>query len=157
MSINASLIGQMITFLIFVWFCMKFVWPPLMKAIRDRQKLIADGLSAADRSQRELEAAQLKIVEMLDEARLDAAKIVNQAKQHAHNVIEEAAGKARAESERILAQAQEQIVQDTYAARQTLYTEVAQLAILGTEKLLAKNIDAQDATRLLSNLTREVS
>lgn len=156
MSINASLIGQMITFLIFVWFCMKFIWPQMMKAIRERQKTIADGLSAADKGQRELEAAQMKVAEIIDEAKSQAAEIIDGAQQRANHMVEEAKVHAHQEADKVLLQARAEIEQETMAAKQKLYDEVAGLAIKGAEKIVEKQIDEKDAARLLDNVLAEV-
>jgi F-type H+-transporting ATPase subunit b len=156
MSINATILGQMITFAIFVWFCMKFIWPRLITAIKDRQKMIADGLAAADRSQRELEAAQRRVVELLDEAKQQAAEIVDAAHQRSHRVIDEAKVKARQEGDRIVAAAHDEIEQDRNIARQKLYTEIGNLAVLGAEKIIARSIDAQDAEKLINQFIAEV-
>lgn len=156
MSINASLIGQMITFLIFVWFCMKFIWPRLMDAIKERQKTIADGLSAADQGQRELEAAELKIVAMLNEAKQQAAEILEGAQQRGHNIVEEAKKQAHEEGDRILEHARAEIDHETNAAKKKLYDEVASLAVMGAEKIVTRNIDAKDTDKLLNDLIAEV-
>ena len=156
MSINASLIGQMITFLIFVWFCMKFIWPKLMSAIKERQKTIADGLSAADQGQRELEAAELKIVGMLDDAKQQAAGILEGAQQRAHHLMEEAKHRAHEEGDRILEHARAEIDQEANAAKKKLYDEVAALAVMGAEKIVARNINDKDAANLLTELVAEV-
>jgi F-type H+-transporting ATPase subunit b len=156
MSINATLFGQMITFAIFVWFCMKFIWPRLMDAIRTRQKAIADGLAAADRSQRELEAAQLRVVEILSEAKHQAGEIVEGAQQRAQRLIEEAKGKARTEADRIIADALVEINQERNIAQQKLYAEVGSLAVLGAERIIERNITAQDSERLINQLISEV-
>jgi F-type H+-transporting ATPase subunit b len=156
MSINASLLGQMLTFAIFVWFCMKFIWPPLMRAIKERQEKIADGLTAADKGHRELEAAELRVVELLDEAKQHAAEILDGAQQRAHRVIDESKVKAREESARIIAQAQADIEQEVHAARQKLYTEISQLALVGAEKLIVRNLNQQDADKIMADLIAEV-
>jgi len=156
MSINASLIGQIITFAIFVWFCMKFIWPRLMNAIKERQKIIADGLAASDKGHRELEAAERKVFEIIDEAKQNAAKILESTQQRAHRVIEEAKIKAREEHARIVDQAQVEIDQQANAAKRKLYAEVSQLAVLGAEKIVTRNIDAQDEGNLIDELIAEV-
>lgn len=156
MSINASLIGQLITFLIVVWFCMKFIWPRLMDAIRDRQKVIAEGLSAADRSQREWEATQQKIADLLQVAKQDASSIIDQANQRAQQLVEQAKQDAVTEAQRILTQAKEDIEHEAFAAKQKLYDEVANLAILSTEKLLAREINHGDATRFVNEFVGKV-
>lgn len=156
MSINASLIGQMITFAIFVWFCMKFIWPRLMSAIKERQQKIADGLAAGDKGQRELEAAEIKVLDMINDAKSHSAKLLEGAQERAHNLVEEAKHKARDEHDKIVAAAQEEIVQATNAAKQELYAQLSGLVINSTEKVLARNIDQADNDRFIEQLIAEV-
>lgn len=156
MSINASLIGQMITFAIFVWFCMKFIWPKLMAAIHDRQKTIADGLAAGDKGLRELEAAELKVLEIIDEAKHHAAEILEGTQQRAHKMIDEAKDKARAEYDKIVASAQADIEQQTNAAKRELYDEVSAIVLQSTEKVLGRNIDKSDNDRFIADMIAEV-
>lgn len=155
MSINASLIGQMITFAIFVWFCMKFIWPKLMTAIKDRQQTIADGLAAGDRGQRELEAAELKVMDIIDEAKQHSAEILEGAQQRAHHIVEESKTKAREEYDKIVASAHDEIEQATNAAKRELYDQMSALVIDGTEKVLARNIDKSDNDRFIEQLIAE--
>ena len=156
MSINASLIGQMLTFAIFVWFCMKFIWPRLMAAIKERQKTIADGLAAGDKGHRELEAAERKVFEIIDEAKQNAAEILESTQQRAHHIVEEAKIKAREEHARIVEQAQADIEQQTNAAKRQLYVEVSQLAVLGAEKIIMRNVNANDDDKFVDELIAEV-
>ena len=156
MSINASLIGQMLTFAIFVWFCMKFIWPRLMNAIKERQKTIADGLAAADKGHRELEAAERKVVELIDEAKQNAAEILESTQQRAHHIIEEAKIKARQEHARIVEQAQTDIEQQTNAVKRQLYAEIGQLAVLGAEKIVKRELDLKDENTFINELLTEV-
>ena len=157
MSINASLIGQMLTFAIFVWFCMKFIWPRLMNAIKERQKTIADGLAAADKGHRELEAAERKIAAMIDAAKQEAADLLTVTQQRAGHILEEAKAQAREEQARIVEQAKVDIEQQVHAAKHKLYAEVGQLAVTGAQKIIARNIDANDQDQLLNELLAEVS
>jgi F-type H+-transporting ATPase subunit b len=156
MQINATLIGQLITFAIFVWFCMKFVWPQILKTLNERQKAIADGLAAADRSQRELEAAQLKVLELINEAKQQGAQILETAQQRAHRMVEEAKERAHEESNRIMAQTRADITTEVEAARTKLYNDVADLAVQGAQKIIGRNINAQDSQRLVLDLLHEV-
>lgn len=155
MSINASLIGQMITFAIFVWFCMKFIWPKLMAAISERQKTIADGLAAGDKGQRELEAAELKVLEIIDEAKQHASEILEGTQQRAHKMIEEAKGKARDEYDKIVTSAQAEIEQQTNAAKRELYDEVSTIVMQSTEKVLGRNIEQSDNERFINEMIAE--
>jgi F-type H+-transporting ATPase subunit b len=155
MQINATLIGQLITFAIFVWFCMKFIWPHVLKTLNDRQKSIADGLAAADRSQRELEAAQLKVVELINEAKQQGAQILEGAQQRAHRMIEEAKERSHEESNRIMVQTRADITTEMEAARTKLYNDVADLAVQGAQKIIGRNVNAQDSQRLVLDLLSE--
>lgn len=155
MQINATLIGQLITFAIFVWFCMKFIWPRITTTLTERQKTIADGLAAAHRSQQELEAAQLKVLEMVNEAKQQGAQILEGAQQRAHRMIEEAKERAQEESQRIMAQTRADISTEIEAARTKLYNDVADLAVQGAQKIIGRNINNQDSQRLVLDLLNE--
>lgn len=152
MQINATLIGQLISFAIFVWFCMKFIWPLITSTLTKRQKMIADGLAAANRSQQELEAAQLKVLEMVNEAKQQGAQILESAQQRANRVIEEAKERAQEESQRIMAQARADISTEIEAARTKLYNDVVDLAVQGAQKIIGRDINNQDSQRLVLDL-----
>lgn len=156
MNLNATLLGQMITFLIFVWFTMKYVWPPLMSTMKERQKTIADGLAAAEKAEHDLELAGIKADEQMQEAKLSASKLLEAAQQRANGIVEEAREKARAEGERLMALAQEDIQQAYHDVRAELMTEVTGLAVEGASRILAKPLDKQDHDRLLNDLISEV-
>ena len=119
MNINATIIGQMLTFVVFVWFCMKFIWPPLINVLAERTKKIADGLSAADRAEQDLELAQEKAVAQLKEAKQQAAEIIDQAHKRSSQLIDEAKGQAREEGDRLLKAAQAEIEQEFNRARKS--------------------------------------
>ncbi len=155
MSINASLIGQILTFAIFVWFCMKFIWPRLMHTIKERQKTIADGLAAADKGHRELAAAEHKVSVMIDETKQKAGDLLAATQQRADRIIEEAEAQARKQQARIVAQAQADIDQQMDEAKRKLYAEIGELAVLGAEKIIARNINAGDEEQLLTELLAE--
>src|SRR5512147_1820449 len=127
MNFNATLIGQSITFIFFVWFCMKFVWPPIMNALETRKKQIADGLAAADRGKHELALA---------------AEVIAQAEKRAAQIIEEAKTAAKEEGDRQLAAAQANIAQEANRAREGLREQVAALAVAGAEKILRREVNA---------------
>ena len=127
MNINMTLIGQSITFAIFVWFCMKFVWPPIVGALEARKKQIADGLAAADRGKHELELAAKRASETLHEAKVKASEIIAQADKRASQIVDEAKNAARVEGERMITAAKAEIEQETHRARETLRGEVAAL------------------------------
>jgi len=155
-NINATFIGQMIAFAVFVLFCMKYVWPPLMAAIEDRQKTIADGLSAADRAGQDLELAKAKATERLKEAKVQAAIIVEQANKRKSQVVDEAKVEAQAEREKILAQGRAEIEAERIKAREELRQQVADLAIAGAEKILARSIDRAANSDIVDQLVKEL-
>lgn len=156
MDINLTLIGQAIAFTIFVWFCMKFVWPPLTAAMNERQKKIADGLNAADKAQRDLEAAHAQVAEELKAAKAQGAALIEQANKRAGQMVEEAKVQAAAEGERQLAQARAQIEQEMASARDALRTQVAALAVAGAEKILEAQVDAKAHAAMLDKLAAEL-
>lgn len=153
MNINATLLGQMITFAVFVWFTMKFVWPLLMQAIEERQAKIADGLAAAEKGRHELELAEVRAKELLRERKQHAAEIVAHAQKRANEIIEEAKISARTESERILGSARAQISQDLQEARDKLQREVGQLAIAAAEQILMREVDAEAHQEIVNKLS----
>jgi F-type H+-transporting ATPase subunit b len=155
-DINATLLGQMITFAIFIWFTMKFVWPPLMKILEERRQKIADGLAAAERNQRELLETEQKIKVELDEAKHQASLIIEGANQRANHIVEEAKERARHEGERLLQLAQSDIEQQYNLAKDALVQQVSQLALAGAEKILKANIDVKNNQQLLDDLIKEI-
>jgi F-type H+-transporting ATPase subunit b len=152
-NINATLLGQMITFAVFVWFTMRFVWPLLMQAIEERQAKIADGLAAAEKGRHELELAEVRAKELLCERKQQAAEIVAHAQKRANEIIEEAKISARTESERILGSARAQISQDLQEARDKLKQEVGQLAIAAAEQILMREVDAEAHQEIVNKLS----
>lgn len=156
MDINATLIGQMITFVIFVVFTMKFVWPPLMKMLEERRKKIADGLNAAEKAHHELEVAERKIKQLMLDAKAQASLIIDHANQRAHQIEEEAKEAALHLTERMKKTAEVQIREELDNARTQLQKEASELAILCTERLLHKNLDRAANEALLKNLVNEL-
>lgn len=156
MNINATLIGQSITFFVFVWFCMKFVWPPIMQALTERKKQIADGLAAGERGKHELELASKRATENLHEAKQKAAEIIAQAEKRAVQLIEDAKNAAKAEGDRLLASAQASVAQETVRAKEVLRSQVAELAVAGAEKILRREIDAKAHAELLIAIQNEL-
>ncbi len=156
MDINATLFGQMITFILFIWFTMKFVWPPLMRVMEERRKKIADGLAAAEQGQRDLELAQIKVKEQLTEVKTEAAHIIEQANKRAGHIIEEAKGQARVEGERLLQLTQGEIEQAYHSAKESLMQQVSTLAIAGAEKILQRKVDKKTNDRLVDQLVDEI-
>ena len=133
MNINLTLFGQMVTFAIFVWFCMKFVWPVIITAMEERQQKIADGLDAADRAMRDLEAAQDKATDQMKEAKQEAAGIVDQANKRANQIVDEAKQQAITEGDRLKIAAEAEIEQEINRAKEELRASVAGLALAGAE------------------------
>lgn len=131
MNINATLIGQSVAFFIFVLFCMKFVWPPVIAALHERQKKIADGLDAAARAARDLELAQDKAGQQLREAKAQAAEIIEQAKKRGNQIVEEAVEKARIDADRVKVQAQAEIEQELNSVKDALRAQLGALAVGG--------------------------
>ena len=156
MNINATLFGELIAFVVFVIFCMKFVWPPIMAAIEDRQKTIADGLAASDRAAKDLELAQEKATAQLKEAKSQAASIIDAAKKRETQLVEEAAVKAQAEKAKILAAGHAEIETERNQAKEELRKQVAVLAIAGAEKILERSIDAAAHSDILDKLVAEL-
>jgi len=156
MSINATLIIQMIVFLLLVAFTMKFVWPPIVKALDERAAKIADGLSAADKAKAELSAANTRIEQQLSAARDDAAKRLADAERLAQQIVEEAKGKANEEGAKIIAAAKAEAEQEAVKAREALREQVAGLAVKGAEQILRREVNAGVHAELLGRLKAEL-
>ncbi len=152
MNINLTLIGQMIFFALFVMFCMRFVWPPIINAMKARAEKIADGLEAADRASKDLELAKEKAVSQLHEAKEQAASIIDAANKRANQIVDEAKDQAREEGERLKAAAQAEIEQEMNRAKEQLRGQVAALAIAGAEKVLEASIDENAHKELVEKL-----
>jgi len=155
-NINATLIGQLIAFIVFVWFCMKYVWPPLLNAIEERQKKIADGLEASDRAEKDLELAREKATEQLKEAKAQAAEIIEQAKKRANQLVDEETQKGQAEREKIIASGYAEIEAERNRAKEELRKQVAALAVIGAERILQREIDAQAQNDIVEKLVAEL-
>nr|WP_275944065.1 F0F1 ATP synthase subunit B [Azomonas macrocytogenes] len=151
-----TLFGQMIAFAIFVWFCMKHVWPPITQAMQERQKKIADGLDAAGRAQKDLRLAQEKASITLKETREQAAQILEQASKHANTIIEEAKQQAQAEGERLVTGARAEIEQEVNRARDELRAQVATLAVLGAQQILESQVDTKVHDELVAKLASQL-
>ncbi|GLR71282.1 F0F1 ATP synthase subunit B [Agaribacter marinus] len=156
MSINATLIGQLIAFAVFVYFCMKMVWPPLMAAIEDRQKTIADGLAAGERAEKDLELAQAKVSEQLKDAKTQAAEIIEQAKKRANQLVDEETQRGHSEREKIIAQGHAEIEAEKNRVKEELRKQVASLAIVGAQQILQREIDAQAQNDIVEKLVEEL-
>ena len=156
MDINATIIGQFITFAILVWFTMKYVWPPITKAIHDREKKIAGGLEAAERSKRELEQAEHKALSIIRDAKQQATQLIEQANLHSAKLVEEAKAQAKQEHARIVETAQGEIDREVTRAKEALKAQLATLAITGAEKIIQRNIDPSIHRDLLNELATEI-
>ncbi|TDR80665.1 F0F1 ATP synthase subunit B [Paludibacterium purpuratum] len=155
MEFNATLLGQALTFAVLVWFTMKFVWPPLTNMMDARAKRIADGLSAAERGKQDLEAAEKRVADELRKARQQATEILHAAEKRAHQIVDEAADAARAESARIVADAKTEIDQEVMRTKETLRLQVAELAVAGAQQILSREIDPAKHADLLASIKAE--
>jgi len=155
-DINMTIIGQTIAMIVFVWFCMRFVWPPLVHALDERRKQIADGLAAAEDGQKKLEEAQARFEETVRESREKAAEIIQQAEKRAREILDEARADAVSEGERLIAQAKAEIFQEASRAKDALRGEVAAIAVSGARQLLEREIDPQTHRELLDKLASEL-
>jgi F-type H+-transporting ATPase subunit b len=155
-NINLTLFGQTISFAIFVWFTMKFVWPPITAAMQARQKKIAEGLDAAGRAQRDLQLAQEKAAQTLRETKEQAAEILDKASKTANAIVEESKQQARSEGERLLVAAKAEIEVEVNRAKDLLRTEVASLAVAGAEKILEASVDSKAHNDLVAKLASQL-
>ena len=156
MDIGMTLLGQLITFAILIAFTAKFIWPPLMAAIEERQQKIAEGLAAADRSKKDLAQAEEKVAEVIREARVKAAEIVSQAEMRRSQIIDHAKDEAIEEGNRQKAAAAAEIVSASARAREDLRKQVSALAVAGAEKLLMREIDGNAHKALLDELASQI-
>jgi F-type H+-transporting ATPase subunit b len=156
MNFNLTLIAQAITFAAFIWFCVKFIWPPLVRAIESRQKQIADGLAEAERGRSSLAEAQKQTDVIVREARERAQELVAAAEKTAAQRVEESKAQAKTEGDRLVAAAKAQIEQEVQSARQKLREQVAALAVSGAEKILAREVDARTHADMLDRLKAQL-
>ncbi|MBV8802963.1 MAG: F0F1 ATP synthase subunit B [Gammaproteobacteria bacterium] len=156
MEINATLIGQLITFIILVWFIMRYVWPPITKALNEREKTISAGLQAAERGKRELIDAEHKALNIIREAKIEAANVIDQAQKRTIQIIEEAKEGARQEATRVLERAQAEIMREVNQAKEDMRKQLATLAIAGAEKIIQRNLDPSAQTALLDEFVAEI-
>lgn len=156
MNINLTLLGQMITFMIFVLATMKLVWPSLMQAMQEREQRIADGLAAAERGQHELAQAEVVIADKMQDAKQQAADILEQARQRANREIDIAKTDARTESQRLVDQAQQKIAQEMTAAKQALRSSLSGIALAVAEKALQESVDTKIDEQLLDQLLKDL-
>ncbi|SDZ76833.1 F0F1 ATP synthase subunit B [Nitrosospira multiformis] len=156
MNINFTLISQAMAFAIFIWFTVRFVWPPLMRAIENRQKTIAEGLAAGERGKRELELASQRSGDVVREAKQRASDIIAQAEKRAAEIVDEAKVAAREEGGRILVGAKAEVEQEVFRAKEVLRQQVADLALAGAAKILRREVDEKAHAELLASLKAEL-
>ncbi|MGL9722503.1 F0F1 ATP synthase subunit B [Sodalis sp. (in: enterobacteria)] len=156
MNLNATILGQAIAFVLFVLFCMKYVWPPLMTAIEKRQKEIADGLASAERAKKDLDIAQAEATDHLKQAKVEAQAIIEQANKRKAQVVDEAKAEAEAERNKILAQAQAEIDAERKRAREELRKQVAMLALAGAEKIIERSVDEAANSDIVDKIVAEL-
>jgi F-type H+-transporting ATPase subunit b len=155
-DINMTLIGQSIAMLVFVWFCMKFIWPPIMTAIEERQAEIADGLAAAERGQQSLDKAKAEADDVVDDARKQATSILDQAHARANEIVADGKADGVKERERQLAAATAEVEQETNRAREELRGQVSAIAVASAEKILQREIDSKAHEDILGKLAAEL-
>ena len=153
MNFNATLIGQMISFAVFVWFCTKYIWPVIIEALDDRQAKIADGLAAAEKGQHELELAEKRASEILREGKEKSQEYINQAQKRHDEIVEDAKDDAREEGQRILTVAKAEIEQDRQEVKEALRAEVSALAIAGAEQILMREVDKNAHNEVLDKIS----
>lgn len=156
MDLNYTFFLQALSFALLIWFTMKFIWPPLMAAIEERQKRIAEGLAAAERSQKDLARAEEKVNEALKEARVKANEIIDQAHARANQIVDAAKAEAIAEATRQKAAAETEIVAAANRAKEDLRRQVSSLAVAGASKLIKREIDSNAHKALLDELAAEI-
>jgi F-type H+-transporting ATPase subunit b len=156
MNLNFSLIAQALAFALFIWFTAKFVWPPIIRAIEERQKQIATGLAAAERGKQELDLASKRADEALRDARRQAQEILAQAEKRGTELVEEAKSQAKIEGDRIVAAAKAEIEQEVSRAKEQLRSQVSVLAVKGAEKILRREVDAKAHADLLAAVATEL-
>ena len=156
MNINLSLFAQAASFALFIWFTVKFVWPPIIRAIEQRQKTIADGLAAGERGKQDLELASRRANDLIREAKQQAQVIIAQADKRGAELVEEAKLSAKAEGDRMITAAKAEIEQEVSRAKDTLRAQVAVLAVKGAEKILRREVDAKAHAELLNAVASEL-
>jgi len=155
MNFNFTLIGQLLAFILFVWFCIRYVWPPMLQILEEREKEVADGLEAASRGRKELEDANAQRETIVDEAKKEAADLVSQAGQRANQMIEDAKSQAQEEAERIKTSAKADLDQAAKKAREEIRSEVATLVVAGAEKILGSEIDQEKNAEIIEEISKE--
>jgi F-type H+-transporting ATPase subunit b len=154
MNINLTLIGQSIVFIFFVWFTLKFVWPPIANALEERKKEIADGLAAGEKGKNDLKLAEKRVVEVIKGGKDKAAEIIGNADRHATEIVDGAKERAKQEAEKIIEAAQAEIEQEANQAREALRRQVSEIVVAATGKVLEKEIDAKAHARLIDGVVK---
>lgn len=156
MNINLTILGQAIAFILFVWFCMKFVWPPIMNAIEKRQKEIAEGLSSAELAKKELKLAKANTSELMQQAKIEAFAIIEKANKHKVEILKRAKEEAICEKEKIIEQGFAELEVKYKQARNELKKQIANLAVAGAEKVIERSIDKATNSELVDRLVAEL-
>ncbi|WP_153111993.1 F0F1 ATP synthase subunit B [Propionivibrio limicola] len=156
MNLNSTLVAQLVVFFILAWFTMKFVWPPIMKALDERAAKIAEGLAAAERGRQDLDLASKRSADVLRDGKTKASEIVLQAEKRAHQIIDEAKAQARIEAEKVIAEAKVDIEHEAMRAKEALRERVAELAVAGAERILRREIDAKVHADLLATIKQDL-
>lgn len=156
MNLNSMLFAQIVVFFILAWFTMKFVWPPIVKALDERAKKVADGLAAGERGKQDLELATKRSADALRAGKEKSAEVLVQAEKRAAQIVEEAKAQARVEADKVIASAKAEIEQESLRAKEGLRDQVAALAVAGAEKILRREIDAKAHVQLLSAIKQDL-
>ena len=156
MNMNATLLGQTIAFFLFVWFCKKYVWPPMISAMEARQAEIADGLAAAEKGQQAQEVAEQEAAKLISDAKAQAADIIASAEKRGNTVVEEAKEAATSEKQRIIASAEAEVEQSVHSAREALRGQVSSIAVSAASKIVDKEIDEKAHSALLDDLVQQL-
>ena len=156
MNINATLIGQTIAFIMFVWFCMKYVWPPIIAALEERKAKIAEGLAAAERGEKAHELAEKRAKEVLQEARVEASDIINLANVRAGEMVEEAKDKTVEEAAKVKKGAEADIEQEVASAREVLREQVSVLAVAAAEQIIKSEIDVNKHKNIINDISNKL-
>jgi len=156
MNINLTMLMQAVSFIVFIWFCYKFIWPPLMRAIETRQKQIADGLAAGEEGRQSLSKAEVRVAEMMTDAKSRASEIIAQGEKLKSETVEQARNEAKTEAARILAAAKAEIQQEINRARDALRGQVAELAVAGAAKILRREVDPKAHADLLAAIEKQL-
>jgi len=156
MSFNLTVIAQAVAFALFIWFTVKFVWPPMLRAIEARQKQVADGLAAAEQGKKSLESSSKQAEQAIQAARVRAAEIIGQAEKRDAQMVEAAKAAAKEEGDREKAGAKAEIEQQSQRAREQLRDQVAALAVAGAEKILRREVDAKAHAELLDGIKKQL-